>query len=280
MIATAEQRCQRDAEARKDGDEEEGWDHEGVLSKECCGHSSVSARAFTARTAVAIAGLVALGSMFVMAGSWQWQRAAESRARLAQFAAGAQAAPLAAVPREIAEAERFRRIEVGGEYVTEPQFLLDNMLHEGVAGYHVLTALRVAGLREHVLVNRGWVRADLDRAVLPTVTVATGARRVTGRVERLPRAGLRLGGAESKEGAVAVVQFPTADELADRLGEPVLGYQLLLDPDEPDGFVRDWRAPGLAPERHLAYAGQWWLFAAGVLTAAVVIVVKTLRRKP
>ena len=26
-----------------------------------------------------------------------------------------------------------------------PQFLLDNMLHDGAAGYHVLTALRIAG---------------------------------------------------------------------------------------------------------------------------------------
>lgn len=240
----------------------------------------MTVRAVTARTAVAIVGLVVLGGVFVMAGSWQWRRAAESRANLVRFAAGAQAAPLETLPREIAEAERFRRVEVGGEYVPEPQFLLDNMLHDGAAGYHVLTALRVAGLREHVLVNRGWVPADLDRAVLPTITVAAGARRVTGRIERLPRAGLRLGAVEPTEGAVAVVQFPTADELAGGLGEPVLGYQLLLDPDEPDGFVRDWRAPGLAPERHLAYAGQWWLFAAGVLTAAVVIVVKTLRRKP
>lgn len=221
-----------------------------------------------------------LGGVFVMAGSWQWRRAGESRANLAQFAAGAEAAPLATLPREILEADRFRRVEVGGEYVMEPQFLLDNMLHEGVAGYHVLTALRVAGLREHVLVNRGWVPADLDRAVLPTVTVAAGARRVRGRIERLPRAGMRLGAVDSSEGTVLVLQFPTADELASRLGQPVLGYQLLLDPDEPEGFVRDWRAPGLAPERHLAYAGQWWLFAVGALTAAGVIVVRTLRRKP
>jgi len=68
---------------------------------------------------------------------------------------------------------------VRGKYVPEPQFLLDNMLAEGTVGYHVLTALRVAGVREHVLVNRGWVRADLDRAVLPSVAIEGGARRVT-----------------------------------------------------------------------------------------------------
>ena len=79
-------------------------------------------------------------------------------------------------------------------------------------------------------------------------------------------------------GPAVVVQFPTAEELAAQLGEPVLEYQLLLDPGEPDGFVRDWQAPGLPPERHLAYAGQWWLFAAGGWAAAVVVILRTLRR--
>jgi surfeit locus 1 family protein len=38
---------------------------------------------------------------------------------------------------------------------------------------------------------------------------------------------------------------------------------LLLDPDQPDGFVRDWPRPtgGLAPALHLGYALQWFAFA-------------------
>jgi surfeit locus 1 family protein len=232
-----------------------------------------------ARPALAVVGLVVLGAIFVWAGAWQWRRAAESRATLVQFAASASTAPLEVLPRRLEETERFRRVEVRGEYLSEPQFLLDNMLSEGAAGYHVLTPLRVAGVREHVLVNRGWVRADADREVLPNIGVEPGVRRVTGRVERLPRSGLRLGTAGAGPGPVLVVHFPTAEELAGHLGEPVFDYQLLLDPGAAEGFRRDWRAPGMAPDRHLAYAGQWWLFAAGVWAAAVVIVVKILRRK-
>jgi surfeit locus 1 family protein len=221
-----------------------------------------------------------MGGLFVAAGSWQWQRAAESRANRALFEAGASAAPMTVLPRRLVEEERYKRAEVRGGYVLAPQFLLDNMLQDGVAGFHVLTALRLPGVRELVLVNRGWVRAGLDRSVLPNVSVSADPRRVSGRLERLPRAGLRLGAAEVPAAPVMVLQFPTAEELAEELGEPVFEYQLLLDPDEPDGFVREWRAPGLAPERHLGYAGQWWLFAAGVWTAAVVVIVRTLRRTP
>lgn len=234
-----------------------------------------------ARTYVALAGLLVLGLVFVRAGLWQWQRAADSETMRVQFATGTDAVRLATLPRALTDAERFRRIEIRGEYVVEPQFLLDNMLHDGQAGYHVLTALRVVGRREHVLVNRGWVAAGPDRAVLPRVAVPGGVRTVTGRLERLPRPAMRLGGASvgAPVGAVAVVQFPTAAELADALAEPVFDYQVLLDAPEPDGFVREWQAPGLPPERHLSYAGQWWLFATGVLVAAVVLTVRNVRRR-
>ena len=234
-----------------------------------------------ASTYVAIFGLLVLAALFGSLGAWQLRRAETSDATLAQFATGAAEDVLATLPPELDDGVRFHRVEVAGEYVAEPQFLLDNMLHEGVAGYHVLTALRVRGAREHVLVNRGWVPAGGDRAVLPDVGVGAEARTVTGRLERLPRPGMRLGDETGDGGgATVVLQYPTAADLARRLGEPVFDYQHLLDAGEDDGYVRDWRAPGLAPERHLSYAGQWLALAVGALGAAIVMAVRTVRRKP
>lgn len=235
----------------------------------------------SARAYVGAAGLAALAVLFGSLGSWQAGRAVASREAQARFASGAEATVLAP-PAALDEAQRFRRVEVRGEYVGEPQFLLDNMLHGGVAGYHVLTALRVEGLRERLLVNRGWVAAG-DRRVLPDVTAPGGARAISGRLERLPRPGLRLAAAESSTGGapLVVLQFPTAEQLSERLGAPVAAYQVLLDPAAEGGYVREWRAPGIAPERHLAYAGQWWLLAVGAAGAAIVIAAKTtMRREP
>ena len=236
----------------------------------------------TVRAYVGVAGLAALAVLFASFGSWQAERAAASRESRARFASGGEDMALAHLPAELGESERFHRVEVRGEYVAEPQFLLDNMLHEGAAGYQVLTALRVAGLRERLLVNRGWVAAGADRGVLPDVTAARGARTISGRLERLPQPGLRLGAAGSSAATapVVVLQYPTAEELSHRLGTPVFDYQVLLDPAAADGYVRDWRAPGMAPERHLAYAGQWGLLALGALAAAIVLAAKTVRPKP
>jgi surfeit locus 1 family protein len=235
-----------------------------------------------ARNYIAIVGLLALAALFASLASWQLERAAGSRATLAAFDGGTERPVLEALPDALNDAERFRRVEVRGAYVAEPQFLLDNMLHDGVAGYHVLTPLRVHGDDERLLVNRGWVPVGDDRRVLPDVGVGAEARTVTGRLERLPRPALRLGedGASRGSEPLSVVQYPTAAELATRLGEPIVDYQLLLDAAAPDGYVRDWRAPVLPPDRHLAYAGQWAALALGAVAAALVIAFRTARRRP
>jgi len=130
-----------------------------------------------------------------------------------------------------------------------------------------------------VLVNRGWVPAG-DRTVLPDVAVSGGARTMMGRLEHLPRPGMRLGEQAADHGeAVVVMQYPTAADLAQRLGAPVYDFELLLDPAAEDGYVRDWKAPGMAPERHLAYAGQWLALCLGALATAIVIAVRAVRRR-
>jgi surfeit locus 1 family protein len=232
------------------------------------------------RTYVAIVALFALAASFAVLGSWQLRRAELNRSTRAQFASGA-AEQAVELPRELDDALRFRRVEVRGELVAEPQFLLDNMLHDGVAGYHVLTALRVAGRSEHVLVNRGWVPAGGDRRRLPDVSIDAGPRTVAGRLERLPRPGMRLGGDDAgNAGApVAVLQYPTAVELERRLGKPVYDFELLLDAAEPDGFVREWQPPGTPPERNVAYAGQWFALSLGALGVAIVMTFRTVRRR-
>ena len=51
-------------------------------------------------------------------------------------------------------------------------------------------------------------------------------------------------------------------ELSAAYGAPLEPLIILLDPDQPQGYVRDWQPPGMAPLRHFSYAIQWWSFAA------------------
>jgi surfeit locus 1 family protein len=51
-------------------------------------------------------------------------------------------------------------------------------------------------------------------------------------------------------------------QLEQRLGYPLLPVILMLDPKDEYGFVREWKAVyGVPPDKHRAYALQWFTLA-------------------
>lgn len=205
-------------------------------------------------------------ALFILLGRWQWHRAQQSQALQAQFRAGTDALTnlddhaVRALP-------RYARVGAHGRYDGAHQFLLDNMSHDGYPGYQVLTPLMMADGRT-LIVNRGWVplsqsRRDLPNVALPA-TPGGGTVAATGRLDNLPVPGIALGRAPPAPGGrwPKLASFPTMADLSTALGRPLEPRQLLLDPDEPEGYVRDWQPPGMSPAQHLSYAVQWWGFAA------------------
>jgi surfeit locus 1 family protein len=205
--------------------------------------------------------------LFINLGRWQWHRAQHKRALADEFGAGGQSvAELGA--RATSALPRYTQVRLPGSYDGEHQFLLDNMSHNGQPGYEVLTPLRLNDGRT-VIVNRGWVPLTASRSQLPDVHFDFTAAQMpavapTGRLDDLPVAGIALGHVPPAPGAPwpKLTSFPTMADLSAALGQPLQSRQLLLNPGEPAGFVRDWHPAGLGPERHLSYAIQWWAFGA------------------
>jgi surfeit locus 1 family protein len=206
---------------------------------------------------------LAAAMLFVRLGVWQWHRAQEKTALQQQFSAGSLA--VANLSSGSTQAlPRYAQLRVGGRYDTEHQFLLDNISHDGRPGYEVLTPMHLRdGLT--LMINRGWVPLTGPRTMLPDVRFEPDASlSVSGRLDNLPVVGISLGHvAPSSAGAwPKLTSFPTMSDLAVALGTPLESRQLLLNPGEPFGFVRDWQLNGFGPGRHLSYAVQWWCFAA------------------
>ena len=246
---------------------------------------SRSFRASVGMTTLALAGVLLFGQL----GRWQWHRAAEKRALVAEFEAGAQAPATEPGSRALSDLPRYALLRLRGQYDGAHQFLLDNVGRDGVAGYEVLTPFQLEDGRV-VLVNRGWLplwngrREPLPDVSLPSSPPAAGPQapaEITGRVDELPVTALSMGRAPPPAGAAwpKRTSFPTAAQLGAALGRPVEARELLLDPAEPQGYRRDWRAGGngFGPERHLAYALQWWGFAA--LTLFLYVFLNLERRK-
>jgi surfeit locus 1 family protein len=205
---------------------------------------------------------VALCMAFVRLGNWQWDRGVRRQAQWDAFARGADA-PIIPGAQSLGSLARFKRVTVPGSWDEDHQFLLDNRSHGGLPGYEVLTPLKISDGRV-LLVDRGWVAFTGSRARLPQTTIHRSTPvTVTGRLDNLPVGGLALGHAAPTSDASwpKVTSFPTLTELSAALGQRIEPWMLELDPASPDGYLRDWQPPGLAPLRHFSYAIQWWGFA-------------------
>jgi surfeit locus 1 family protein len=214
-----------------------------------------------------------LCALFVRLGYWQWDRGNTRQAQWSKFSQGAGEA-IALGSRALDQVPRFQRVTIVGRFDTEHQFLLDNRTNNGNAGYEVLTPLeRPNGLI--ALVDRGWVPFTGSRAKLPSVALASfGPVTLTGRTDDLPAAGLAAGrAAPSPDGAwPKVTSYPTLNELRTAFGgRPLEQRILLLDPQDANGYVREWHPPGMQPVRHWSYAIQWWCFAAVTIVFWVII---------
>ncbi len=219
-----------------------------------------------------------LCAAFVRLGLWQWHKWVHAQDQWTHFARGTgEVQPLG--PRPLAAVAKFQRVRVSGVLDAEHQFLLDNRIVRGQAGYEVLTPLTRAGGRT-LLVDRGWLPFTGSRAKLPPVSFESpGTVNLTGRVADLPSPGLASGRAPPKASDPwpKLTSYPSAAELERSLGRPLAERILLLDANAPFGYRRDWQPPGLAPLRYLSYAIQWWCFAALALVIWAVMGVRRAR---
>lgn len=206
--------------------------------------------------------------VFMALGYWQLQRAEEKRALQAEYDARAFDAELRIAPRlQRAEDLRFYRVIATGSYDLEYQLLLDNRVHHGVAGYYVITPLRVQGGEARVLVNRGWVPWGESRQRLPDIETAGGIQEITG-VATVPlERAFTLGDpAPVRKQSPTVWPYLDLERYRKAVPFPVQPVVVLLDPDSgAGGFTREWSRLDAGITVHQGYAFQWFALAAAVL---------------
>jgi len=173
---------------------------------------------------------------------------------------------------------RYQHLEAAGHYDDSRQVLIDNMVESGQAGYFVITPFELQG-GGWILVNRGWVPLGSSRAERPSIPANAQLRTLHGRADKLPSPGIQLGARVALTPPYPVVaSFPSHEEVAALLKEQQWARAadvILLDPNEPDGYVRHWSPPGFPPLRHIGYAVQWF----GLASALFVIYIVTNSRR-
>lgn len=221
-------------------------------------------------------GLLLLIAMMSL-GFWQLDRAEQKRAVLRAYGdRPADAAVRIADDFALSQDWRYRRAQVIGAYDARHQFLLDNRVQQGRVGYYVLTPLRLARGNAVVLVNRGWVPQGATRADLPDLPAPRASElTLEGLIDFPPQKVFVLGEGEDRDpGWPKVLQQLRLDLQAQQLNARLLPMVLLLDKDQPGGFVREWNPVVIGPERHVGYAVQWFALAAALVILYVWVNLK------
>ena len=148
---------------------------------------------------------------------------------------------------------------------------------QGMPGYRVLTPFELS-TGGWVLVDRGWLPMGPSRATLPAIDVRANERTIVGRLDDVPRPGMRLGSPPRGEGWPRVLNFPQRADLERELERKLGPWIVRLDPAQGDGYERSFvMRPDFGPNRHIAYAVQWFALAVTMLVVYVVVSLKRNR---
>jgi surfeit locus 1 family protein len=209
-----------------------------------------------------------LAPSMVALGFWQLHRADEKRQLQEEYDARATGPAVRIEPRvQRAEDLRFYRVAVRGHYETANQLYIDNRVHQGRAGYHVVTPLRIEDSEVRVLVNRGWIPLGPDRAQLPPAPAPAGLQEVTGIATAPSDKPFRLGAeAALRHDGRTLWQHMDLARFAASVRYPVQPVIVLLDADSPaGGLTREWSRLDAGIAVHQGYAFQWFALAAALL---------------
>lgn len=193
-------------------------------------------------------------------GIWQWHRYLFKKELLMSYQQSIHTAPvnLLALPTNIA----FQHVKIIGKYLNHLTMLVQNTFYKEQSGYEVLTPVQIPNEKKWLIVDRGWVSHFQKQSDQLFGT----AMLISGYIKLINEYQFILG-----KNILAPNQWPLVMqkinflELQTILKHEIFPFILRLDPALPYGYIRDWTITTVEPERHLAYAIQWFSFACVIL---------------
>jgi cytochrome oxidase assembly protein ShyY1 len=152
-------------------------------------------------------------------------------------------------------------------FSADDYLLLDNRLHRGRVGYHVIAlAESDSGV---IPLNLGWLAGDPSRRTTPTPILPEGRIVIEGRIYVPSGTPLMMQKPEAPAELPATVQTLYWDNWQGSLealsGRPVFPFEVRIQPDSPHALVAEWAVVNQSPSKHMGYAVQWFAMAAVLL---------------
>ena len=192
--------------------------------------------------------------LFFVLGLWQIERGQAKTGIIDEFNANIESEPQYLDD----QAKKWDRVFVRGTWENSRQILIDNVIHRGVAGYKVLTPLRVLESDKLILVDRGWIKRNKYRENLPDIDLLENELTVSGILES-PELGLVLSDDLVSPDWPKVSQTKNPNVLLKEYDENTYNLILLADPVLKNSLEYIKITPtNMMPSKHYGYAAQWF----------------------
>ena len=216
-------------------------------------------------------------------GFWQLDRADEKRQLIAKNDSQIEIPVV-----HWAQAKDANILTLEGMYEQEAYFLLDNQSYDGAAGYSVIVPfwLDDSLMERHLereeakaglppprvfMVNLGWVKADVNRAVLPKVELPLGTIEIKVRIYKPSKPTFTLSERQyENEGWPKRIQYFSTRYFESRINgfqseriaeKQIAPYETRIEKNELGAQTRHWQYRQMPAEKHQAYAVQWFVLA-------------------
>ncbi len=172
--------------------------------------------------------------------------------------------------------KQYQKLSISGAVDNRHIFLLDNQFYRHQLGFNVLTAVVIAP-GSAVLVDRGWIKAGKKRRLLPQPLPMVIEGKIQGYAYYPSLKQWVLSDIEEKIrlANVLIIEKINIHKLEKKLGLRLSPFVLRQTSASSDGLVREWKIVNMKPDRHRAYAFQWFSFA----VVAMVIYFAMNRRR-
>lgn len=207
-------------------------------------------------------------------GFWQLNRAKEKQYRIAQLERGSQSVitDLSTISAE--QIAQFQSVDIVAKLVGYHILLLDNKIDNKRPGYHVLHVAKDDSSGKLFLVNRGWVFAGHDRSKFPDIEVPNEHWQLSARVYPIADEAISTASA-AIEVSRDFIRLPVLDkknlaEVESRLKIKLEPYILRLNEGSESALKINWMWTNMPPEKHLAYAVQWFALALALLIVSLI----------
>jgi surfeit locus 1 family protein len=199
-------------------------------------------------------------SGLVKLGFWQNDRALQKEQRIASIAQLSQTQALS-LDQVLSEKEEINDLplKMTGEFANEIIFLLDNQTNKGQLGYRVYQVFNSGN--KAVLVNLGWVLGSINRQELPDVQAIKGQHQLSGHVRKIEKGIMLMEQVLLKNKWPLRVQQIELDKFSTLISRQLLPFVVYLDKTESVGYEKNWQPIVMPPEKHRAYAFQWFSLA-------------------